>query len=140
MIKLRGKKDKLSLGLATWLLVSEHLYLSAAPSSLSLGRCCVFTSTSFLIQVTFIVILPLYYLNLLPLHEPSSLQSYPIQSGDRRYLYHQGNEQTTGGALRAAARPWFIPAGKYIPADRPQRSTPLQRGTPLQPVREVAAL
>ena len=62
------------------------------------------------------------------------------QSGDHRYLYHQGNEQTTGGALRAAARPWFIPAGKYIPADRPQRSTPLQRGAPLQPVREVAAL
>ena len=66
--------------------------------------------------------------------------SSPPQSGDRRYLYHQGNEQTTGGALRAAARPWFIPAGKYIPADRPQRSTPLQRGAPLQPVREVAAL
>ena len=59
--------------------------------------------------------------------------------GYRRYLYHQGNEQT-GSALRAAARPWFIPAGKYIPADRPQRSTPLQRGAPLQPVREVAAL
>ena len=62
------------------------------------------------------------------------------QSGDRRYLYHQGNKQTTGGALRAAARPWFIPAGKYIPADRPQRSTPPRRGTPPQLVREVAAL
>ena len=36
----------------------------------------------------------------------------PRQSGDCRYLYHQGNEQTTGSALRAAARPWFIPAGK----------------------------
>ena len=43
------EKAKLSLGLATWLLVSEHLYLSAAPSSLSLGRCCAFTYTSFLI-------------------------------------------------------------------------------------------
>ena len=62
------------------------------------------------------------------------------QSGARRYLYHQGNEQTTGGALRAAARPWLIPAGKYIPADRPQRSTPPRRGTPPQLVREVAAL
>ena len=45
-----------------------------------------------------------------------------------------------GGALRAAARPWLIPAGKYIPADRLQRSTPPQRGTPPRPVREVAAL
>ena len=45
-----------------------------------------------------------------------------------------------GGALRAAARPWLIPAGKYIPADRPQRSTPPRRGTPPQLVREVAAL
>ena len=45
-----------------------------------------------------------------------------------------------GGALRAAARPWLIPAGKYIPADRPQRSTPPRRGTPPRLVREVAAL
>ena len=34
--------------------------------------------------------------------------TFSTQSGDRRYLYHQGNEQTTGGAVRAAARPWFI--------------------------------
>ena len=34
------------------------------------------------------------------------------QSGYRRYLYHQGNVQTTGGILRAAAGPWLIPAGK----------------------------
>ena len=33
---------------------------------------------------------------------------HPSQSGCRRYLYHQGNVQTTGGALRAAARPWLI--------------------------------
>ena len=31
------------------------------------------------------------------------------QSGDRRYFYDQGNEQTTGGAVRAAARPWLFP-------------------------------
>ena len=34
------------------------------------------------------------------------------QSDNRRYLYHQGNVQTTGGILRAAAGPWLIPAGK----------------------------
>ena len=34
------------------------------------------------------------------------------QSGDRRYLYHQGNEQTTGNTAEAAAKPWLIPAGK----------------------------
>ena len=33
-------------------------------------------------------------------------------SGYRRYLYHQGNEQTTGGTVEAAAKPWLIPAGK----------------------------
>ena len=30
------------------------------------------------------------------------------QSGYRRYFYHQCNVQTTGGVLRAAARPWLI--------------------------------
>ena len=33
-------------------------------------------------------------------------------SGYRRYLYHHGKVQTTGGILRAAGRPWSIPAGK----------------------------
>ena len=28
------------------------------------------------------------------------------------YLYHQGNEKTTGGTVEAAAKPWLIPAGK----------------------------
>ena len=28
--------------------------------------------------------------------------------GYRRYLYHQGNEQTTGGTVEAAAKPWLI--------------------------------
>ena len=37
-----------------------------------------------------------------------TIGGYSNQSGDHRYLYHQGNEQTTGGALRAAARPWLI--------------------------------
>ena len=32
-------------------------------------------------------------------------------SGYRRYLYHQGNKQTTGGTIEAAAKPWLIPAG-----------------------------
>jgi len=31
-------------------------------------------------------------------------------------LYHQGNEQTTGGTAEAAAKPWLIPAGKYFAA------------------------
>ena len=35
-----------------------------------------------------------------------------IHCGYRRYLYHQGNEQTTGGTVEAAAKPWLIPAGK----------------------------
>ena len=30
------------------------------------------------------------------------------QSGYRRYLYHRGNEQTTGGTVEAAARPCLI--------------------------------
>ena len=30
-------------------------------------------------------------------------------SGYRRYLYHQGNEKTTGGTVEAAAKPWLIP-------------------------------
>ena len=43
--------------------------------------------------------------------KPHSL-SYPSQSGYRRYLYHQCSVQTIGGVLRAAARPWLIPAWK----------------------------
>ena len=45
-------------------------------------------------------------------------------SGYRRYLYHQGNEQTTGGTAEAAAKPWLIPAGKYFAAHRPQGQHP----------------
>ena len=43
------------------------------------------------------------------------------ESGYRRYLYHQSNVQTTGGALRAAARPWLIlkSAPPTIPYDTP---------------------
>ena len=43
------------------------------------------------------------------------------QSGYRRYLYHQSNVQTTGSALRAAARPWLIlkSAPPTIPYDTP---------------------
>ena len=58
------------------------------------------------------------------------------QSGDRRYLYHQGNEKTTGGTVEAAAKPWLIPAGKYFAAHRPQGQHPLQGVLPLHPVRE----
>ena len=50
--------------------------------------------------------------NLLGAKKEAAKVSWSWQSGDRRYLYHQGNEQTTGGAVRAAARPWLIPAGK----------------------------
>ena len=45
-------------------------------------------------------------------------------SGYLRYLYHQGNEQTTGGTMEAAAKPWLIPAGKYFAAHRPQGQHP----------------
>ena len=45
-------------------------------------------------------------------------------SGYHRYLYHQGNEQTTGGTAEAAAKPWLIPAGKYFAAHRPQGQHP----------------
>ena len=45
-------------------------------------------------------------------------------SGYRRYLYHQSNKQTTGGTIEAAAKPWLIPAGKYIAAHRPQGQHP----------------
>ena len=45
-------------------------------------------------------------------------------SGYRRYLYHQGKEQTTGGTVEAAAKPWLIPAGKYFAAHRPQGQHP----------------
>ena len=57
-------------------------------------------------------------------------------SGYRRYLYHQGNEKTTGGTVEAAAKPWLIPAGKYFAAHRPQGQHPLQGVLPLRPVRE----
>ena len=30
------------------------------------------------------------------------------QCGYRMYLYHQGNEQTTGSSVEAATRPWLI--------------------------------
>ena len=40
--------------------------------------------------------------------------------GYRRYLYHQGNEQTTGGTVEAAAKPWLIKsAPPAIPFDTP---------------------
>ena len=60
----------------------------------------------------------------------------PGHSGYRRYLYHQGNEKTTGGTVEAAAKPWLIPAGKYFAAHRPQGQHPLQVVLPLHPVCE----
>ena len=57
-------------------------------------------------------------------------------SGYRRYLYHQGNEKTTGGTVEAAAKPWLIPAGKYFAAHRPQGQHPLQGVLPLRLVCE----
>ena len=57
-------------------------------------------------------------------------------SGYRRYLYHQGNEKTTGGTVEAAAKPWLIPAGKYFAAHRPQGQHPLQGVLSLHPVCE----
>ena len=55
---------------------------------------------------------------------PIATTTTTTQSGDRRYLYHQGNEQTTGGTAEAAAKPWLIPAGKYFAAHRPQGQHP----------------
>ena len=40
--------------------------------------------------------------------------------GYHRYLYHQGNEQTTDGTVEAAAKPWLIKsAPSAIPFDTP---------------------
>ena len=68
--------------------------------------------------------------------EINRIKSTLVHSGYRRYLYHQGNEQTTGGTAEAAAKPWLIPAGKYFAAHRPQGQHPLQGVLPLHPVRE----
>ena len=40
--------------------------------------------------------------------ERTSKYTCPNHSGYRRYLYHQGNEQTTGGTVEAAAKPRLI--------------------------------
>ena len=66
--------------------------------------------------------------------------AYIAQSGDRRYLYHQGNEQTTWRRSEGGRQALVNTCGKYIPADRPQRSTAPRRGSPPRLVREVAAI
>ena len=45
--------------------------------------------------------------------------------GYRRYLYHQGKEQTTGGTVEAATKPWLIKsAPPAIPFDTPVPGMP----------------
>ena len=49
----------------------------------------------------------------------SCIKSATEHCGYRRYLYHQGKEQTTGGTVEAAAKPWLISAPPTIPFDTP---------------------